>query len=226
MDLFRNWYATMTANWREALHDQNFRRYFPPNLLICVIVFYAMIYWLHLNSGRLGLIINDPIYNLLTPRDFSGVIFFFTYTGTVLTILYVLQYPFLLHRALLSFVAVFLIRAVCIYLVPLSPSPGIIPLNDPVTDTLGREGRILNDLFFSGHIADLTTFYLVCRNSYLKRYIMLCAVIVATLLVWQRVHYTIDVLVAPAFSYITFWVFVEKDFIWKPFLKQPQFERN
>jgi hypothetical protein len=226
MDLFRDWYATMTTNWREALDDQNFRRYFPPNLVVCAIVFYIVVYWLNLNSGRPGMIINDPVYNLLSPRDFSWAIFFFTYTATIFTILYTIQYPFLLHRALLSFVAVFLIRALCIHLVPLSPSPGIIPLVDPVTDSLAHEGRIMNDLFFSGHISDLTIFYLICRNPYLKRYLLLCAVIVATLLVWQRVHYTIDVLVAPAFSYITFWVFVEKDFIWKPFLKKPQFERN
>ena len=226
MDLLRDWYATLIANWREAIHDQNFRRYFPPNLIACFIVFYTAIYWLNLNSNRPGMIINDPVYNFLTPYDFSAFIFFFTYTATIFTILYVIQYPFLLQRALLAFVAVFLVRAVCIYLVPLSPSPGIIPLVDPVTDTLGHEGRIINDLFFSGHIADLTTFYLVCRNKALRRYILLCAIIVATLIVWQRVHYTIDVLVAPAFSYISYWIFVEKDFIWKPFLKKPQFERN
>ena len=126
----------------------------------------------------------------------------------------------------MSFAAVFVVRALCIHLVPLSPSPGIIELVDPVTDTLGHEGRIVNDLFFSGHVADLVTFYLICRSPVLKRYLLLCMVAVATMLVWQRVHYTIDVLAAPAFSYVCYWVFVEKDFIWRPFLKQPQFDRK
>ena len=126
----------------------------------------------------------------------------------------------------MTFVAVFVVRAICIHLVPLSPSPGIIPLYDPVTDALGHEGRIMNDLFFSGHISDLTTFYLLSRNATVKRYILFCMAIVATLLVWQRVHYTIDVLMAPAFSYIGYWMLVEKDFIWKSFLKKPQLESS
>jgi hypothetical protein len=226
MELLRNWYATVTANWQEALRDENFRRYFPPNFVVCVIVYYMVIYWLNLNSGRPGIIINDPMYHFLTPHDFSAGIFFFTYSATILIILYVVQYPFLLQRALMGFVAVFVVRAVCIHLVPLSPSPGIIPLVDPVTDTLGHEGRIMNDLFFSGHVSDLATFYLLCRSPRWKRYILLCMIMVGTMLVWQRVHYTIDVMMAPAFSYICYWVFVEKDFIWRPFLKKPQFEQN
>lgn len=226
MDLFNNWYERLTSNWQEALHDEGFRRYFVPNFLICLITYYAIIYWLNLNSNRPGLIINDPAYTILNPYDFSHFIFFFTYSATILLLLDIAQYPFLLHRGLVMFVAVFLIRAICIYAIPLSPSPGLIPLSDPVTNTLGGEDRIINDLFFSGHVADLTTFYLLCRSVNVKRYILLCICAVATMLVWQRVHYTIDVLMAPAFSYLTYWLFVEKDFIWKSFLKKPQLESN
>jgi len=226
MNLFRNWYATLTANWREAFRDENFRRYFVPNFLVCLVVYYCVIYWLNLNSTRPGMIINDPLYRFLEPRDFSAIIFFFTYSAAFLTLLYVLQYPLLLQRALVAFVAIFVIRAVCIYFIPLSPSPGIVPLIDPFTDTMGHEGRIMNDLFFSGHVADLVLFVILCRSVMLKRYLLLCTIAVATLLIWQRVHYTIDVMVAPAFAYACFWLFVDKDFIWKPFLKKPQFESN
>lgn len=226
MDLFRNWYANVTANWHDAFHDESFRRYFLPNFIVCFVVHYSVVYWLNLNSNRPGLIINDPVYNLLTPRDFSLPLFFFTYTSTVLFLFNIAQYPYLLHRGLVMFVVVFAIRAVCIHLIPLSPSPGIIPLYDPVTDALAHEGHIMNDLFFSGHIADLTTFYLLCRNARVKRYILFCMFFVATMLVWQRVHYTIDVLMAPAFSYVCYWFFVEKDFIWRSFLKKPQLEEN
>jgi hypothetical protein len=226
MHLVIDWYANVNGNWRKALNDEGFRRYFPLNLLVCFVVYYAIMFWLNFNSGRAGLIINDPVYGYLVPHDFSAAIFFFTYTATILTILYTIQYPYLLQRGLGAFVAVFLVRAICIHLIPLSPSPGIIPLIDPVTDTLGHEGRIMNDLFFSGHVSDLATFYFLCRNPKLKRYILLCMSVIAVLLVWQRVHYTIDVLVAPAFSYLSYWVFIEKDFIWKHFLKQPQFGQN
>ena len=84
----------------------------------------------------------------------------------------------------------------------------------------------MNDLFFSGHVADLTTFYLLCRSLRLKRYILFCIIVVATMLVWQRVHYTIDVMMAPAFAYTSYWIFVQKDFIWRSFLKKPALESN
>jgi hypothetical protein len=226
MNLFRDWYTNVIANWQGAFRDEAFRRYFLPNFLVCVIIYYAIIYWLNLNCGRPGLIINDPIYPLLTPRDFSPVIFFFTYSATLALLGNIALYPFLLHRGLMMFVAVFAIRALCIYYIPLSPSPGMVPLYDPVTDALGNESRIVNDLFFSGHIADLTTFFLLCRSKMLKRYILLSIFIVGTLLVWQRVHYTIDVMMAPVFAYLTYWFCVEKDFIWKSFLKRPQLENN
>ena len=226
MNLIQDWYKNVVANWRSAYQDAGFRRYFPVNFLVCFLVHFSIVYWLKLNSGHPGMLINDPIYGYLPPRDFSPVIFFFTYSSTILIILYILQYPLLMQRGFVAFVMVFFVRAICIHLIPLSPSPGIIPLNDPVTDFLADEGRIMNDLFFSGHVADLTTFALLCYNRKLRAYIILSAFIVGSLLIWQRVHYTIDVLMAPAFSYLSYWLFVEKDLIWGHFLKKPAVERS
>jgi len=113
-----------------------------------------------------------------------------------------------------------MIRAVFIHFVPLSPASGIIVLNDPITATIADENHVLNDLFFSGHIGDLATLYFVCRSTALRRYIFLCACMVGMMLVWQRVHYTIDVIAAPLFAYICYWLLVEKDIIWSPYLKK------
>ena len=226
MNLFRKWYAKTTANWQDALHDENFRRYFLPNFIVCFVVHYSVVYWLQLNCNRPGMIIDDPVYHFLAPMDLSLPIFFFTYTGTILFLIHMAQYPFLLHRGLLTFVVVFAVRAACIHLIPLSPAPGIIPLYDPVTDALAHESHIMNDLFFSGHIADLTTFYFLSRSIRIKRYLLLCMGMVGTMLIWQRVHYTIDVVMAPAFAYLSYWIFVDKDFIWRAFLRKPELENS
>ena len=131
-----------------------------------------------------------------------------------------------MQRALNSFVAVFMIRAVCIHFIALAPAPGIIVLNDPVSNAMANEGQILNDLFFSGHIGDLTTAFFVCGNKTLRRYVFLCTAVVGFLLVWQRVHYSIDILGAPFFSYICYWLFVKKDIIWGSILKKPAINLN
>ena len=226
MGLFENWYTTVMRNWQEAMQDAGFKRYFLPNFVLCFTLYYMTIYWVALNSTTIGAVISDPLYPYLPRYDFSWVIFCLTYSCTILLLLNIAQYPYLLHRAFVTFVAVFVVRAICIHLVPLSPSPDIIPLQDPITNSLAGEGHIRNDLFFSGHVADVTTFYLLCRSNMIRRYMFLCICTSAVLLVCQRVHYTVDVIAAPFFSYVCYWIFVEKDLIWKPFLKQPQSVQN
>ena len=221
MQRISSWYNNIVQNWKEASKDETFRRYFAPNFFISFALYFATIHWIEINSTRHGSVLDDPIYHLLASRDFSLPIFFLTYSTVFIFIIYLVQYPLLLHRAFNSFSGVFMIRAVCIYFIPLSPAPDIIVLNDPLTNAIANEGRVLNDLFFSGHIGDLMTLFFLCRNVALRRYIFACACIVGLLLVWQRVHYSIDIIAAPFFSYLSYWVFVKKDMIWGTYLKKP-----
>jgi hypothetical protein len=174
----------------------------------------CLVYWLQLNSSRPGRVIFDPVHALLPVLDFSPVIFFFTYLGVVVFLLHVIRYPEVLHRGFTAFAAVFVVRAMCIYAFPLSPPAGMIVLHDPLLDNAFKENNILNDLFFSGHIADMSLFYFLSRAINVKRVLFLCGIVVAICIVWQRVHYSFDVLAAPAFSYACYWLFVEKDIIW------------
>lgn len=220
MRLLQDWYRELLANWREAWQHEPFRRFFIPNFVLCFALYYLTIFWVESNSGQRGIVLNDPLYPYLPRYDFSGIIFFLTYSSTFLLLIDLLQRPYLLHRAFITFAAVFFIRGICIHIFPLSPSPEIVLLQDPITNTLAGEGHILNDLFFSGHVADLTTFYLLCRNTYFKKYILGSIVTIGIMLISQRVHYTIDVIAAPVFSYACYWLFVEKDVIWGPYLKK------
>jgi hypothetical protein len=226
MNRIEDWYKNVIQNWQEALKNEAFGRYFVLNFLVSFALYFATIHWVAINSTRRGVVLDDPLYHLLAPRDFSPLIFFLSYSAVVIFLFYIAQYPLLLHRAFNSFVAVFMIRAVCIHFIPLSPASGIIVLNDPVTNALADESHVLNDLFFSGHVGDLMTLFFLCSNVPLRRYILVCAGLVGFLLVWQHVHYTVDILGAPFFSYLCYWAFVKKDFIWGYFLEKPVFAEN
>ncbi len=226
MRYIKFWYNNVVNNWKEASEDDTFNRYFMFNFVVSLALYFGTIQWIKFNSTTHGRVLDDPLYHLLAPRDFSAPIFFLTYSPVIIFLVYILQYPLMLHRAFNSFVAVFMLRAVFIHFIPLSPSSDIIVLNDPFTNALADEGRVVNDLFFSGHIGDLMTLFFVCRSVTLRRYIFACAVIVGFLLVWQRVHYTIDVLAAPFFAYISYWLLVEKDIIWAPYLKKTNIETS
>ncbi|MCW3125071.1 MAG: hypothetical protein JWO03_729 [Bacteroidetes bacterium] len=226
MNLAKQWYSTMRQNWQEARAEETFSKYFWGNFLVCFAVYMLIVQWLKYNSTRHGRIINDPLYDMLPLHDFSNTIFFFTYSATIVSLIYLIAHPQLLHRAFTTFVVIFVIRAICIFLVPLSPSGDMLPLHDPFTNFMANEEEIRNDLFFSGHVSDLAFFFFVVRAPWLRRYILLCAIAVGSLLILQRVHYTMDVIAAPIFAYFCYWLCIEKDLIWSPFLKKSADEKT
>ena len=226
MNLAKQWYHDMRYNWREAVAEETFRKYFAANFLFCLTLYMLVVQWLKFNRTRHGTIVNDPLYNLLPLHDFSYYIFFLTYSATIATILYLIADPQRLHRAFTAFTVLFLIRALCIFFIPLSPWGDMPALRDPFTNFVANEEIIRNDLFFSGHMSDLAFFYFLVGSSLLRRYILVCGVVVGYMLISQHVHYTLDVLAAPVFSYFCYWALIERDIIWSPFLRKPEAVKN
>ena len=222
MNLAKQWYNDVRYNWRDAVAEDTFRKYFAANFLFCLTVYLLIAQWLKYNSTRHGTIVNDPLYTILPLHDFSVYIFFLTYSVTIATILYLISVPQLLHRAFTAFTILFIIRALCIFFIPLSPWGDMLTLRDPFTNFVASEESIRNDLFFSGHMSDMAFFYFVVGSSLLRRYIVFCAVLVGFMLISQHVHYTLDVLAAPVFAYFCYWALIERDIIWAPFLKKPE----
>lgn len=87
---------------------------------------------------------------------------------------------------------------VTMYLFTLEPPIGIIPLHDPIVDIIAYGGQSFNkDLFFSGHVTTLTLFVLLEERPVMKKILIINTLIVAGLILLQRVHYTVDVITAP-----------------------------
>ncbi len=96
-------------------------------------------------------------------------------------------------------------------LIPLLPAPDMIDLQDPFTDNvIGFKGQVRNDLFFSGHVADLAFFSICCFNKNIRRFLIVITVLAAIMLVWQKVHYMADVIAAPIFSFVVYVLVVQK----------------
>src|SRR5690349_14444397 len=90
-----------------------------------------------------------------------------------------------------------------ITLVPLDPPVGIIHLKDPLTSLTygGRQLFITKDLFFSGHTSNLFMIYLCLQKKRDKQFALLATIVIATLVLVQHIHYSIDVIVAFIFTY-------------------------
>lgn len=163
------------------------------------------------NRLRPGVVLDDPIQHLFEPYDFSFPTFFLTYLCIILFLGYLASRPRDFYYGVRAFTAVFVVRAAFIYLVPLTPPTHAIVLKDPFLDSLIWGNIVItNDLFFSGHVADICIFIFLCRNDSLRYFMMVCAVVVGLMLVWQHVHYTADVIASPFFAYVCYILFAKE----------------
>ena len=90
------------------------------------------------------------------------------------------------------------------YVLTLEAPEGIIPLHDPLVDVIAYGGNTFNkDLFFSGHVATLALFVGLEQRPMFKAILMMNTILVAGLILLQRVHYTMDVLAALFITYLS-----------------------
>jgi len=82
--------------------------------------------------------------------------------------------------------------------------PGVVltdPVLDPLVQVFGTGEVLTRDLFFSGHTATLALLALLAPGRTSRRFFVVCTLLVAVCVLWQHVHYTVDVLVAPFFAF-------------------------
>ncbi len=207
----KEWYNNTKANWKELLSDKKFLVKYLFNFLVCYSVYMLLVQFLVWNRLRPGVVLDDPIQHLFEPYDFSFPTFMLTYLCIILYVGYLVSRPRDFYYGVRAFTAVFVARAAFIYLVPLTPPTQAIVLKDPFLDSI-IWGNILitNDLFFSGHVADICIFIYLSRSDLLRYFMMACAVVVGIMLVWQHVHYTADVIASPFFAYVAYTVFAKE----------------
>ena len=148
-------------------------------------------------EARNGTELHDYVLELLTPHNLSWTIFFFLYLAVFLGIGANRANPRVILLAFETYCLVTLIRVASIYCIPLEPPVGYVPLKEPFVSLFTDDGRIISrDLFFSGHVSTVMSIFLAVPQRRLKIVLGAFVPVVATLLLIQHVHYTVDVLVA------------------------------
>jgi len=193
--------SAVAAAWREAWSEQRFRIEAGVSPIALVGVLAVMARFLSWVERRPGVVLADPVLALIPPRDVTWLTFGLVYVGLIGTFVLLLPYPRRLVLGTQAYALMVLFRMGVMAVTPLDAPPDTIPLRDPLVQILGTGEVLTRDLFFSGHTATLAllTFLAVGRAS--RRFFTVCTVLVAICVLWQHVHYTVDVLVAPLFAY-------------------------
>jgi hypothetical protein len=191
----------MLSRWKEALHSPSFRLQLLLTVAILGILLLSYTHFLDWVELRPGVVLDDPLLASFQARKVTWIVFALIYGALVLGLGTLSARPAALLVALQSYSVVVAIRMAVMYVVPLDPPLGMIQLKDPFVQLFDTGVVLTKDLFFSGHVATVFLLFLTAQHRLLRLGFLLATVVVGAGLIWQHVHYTIDVLTAP---FITF----------------------
>lgn len=190
--------------WADAWRDPLFRIRLVLTIPALALVLSLLARFLEFAEARPGAVLPDPVLSLLAPRDLTWLIFGLIYLGLAFGVARLAREPRALVVALQAYVVMALFRIAAMGATPLEAPPGMIPLHDPLVRLFGPGKLLTKDLFFSGHTSTLFLLFLAVPGRLSKVLFLVCTAAVGISVLWQHVHYTIDVLVAPLFSYASF----------------------
>jgi hypothetical protein len=185
--------------WKAAFKAKGFRYQFIGVLVLLIaILIYLPSFFNEVIGPKRGLVLSDFIMDFFTPEDYSWPIFLLIYAALAIVVQGVINKPAHILFGLICYLVITLLRMITMYVFTLEPPIGMIILHDPIIDKIAYGGSAFTkDLFFSGHVATLTLLAFLEHRRWVKWFVMLATFLVGSLLIIQRVHYTIDVVVAP-----------------------------
>jgi len=199
--------GSFASEWRKAWTSNHFRIQWLISLLVLAGIAFVIPHFFSFIQQREGRTLNDPLLNLLQPKDHSAVTFSLIYGALILSIIALLVSPHHLLLFVESYCLTTIFRMATIYLVPLNDPHGLIVLRDPFVNLIGYGGQVITkDLFFSGHVSTLFLLMLTVHQKVFKWILFFIMLSVASLILLQHVHYTIDVIAAPFFASIAWWI--------------------
>lgn len=191
-------------SWIEIFKDKKSIADFIVTILFVVFVVVVFPEFLLFIEEREAVVMFDPFLNLFNPIDLTWTTFALIYFSVIAAIISLINKPTYLFLALQSYGVMLLFRMLVMYLSPLEAPEKIIPLHDPFVQMFGTGDILTKDLFFSGHTATMFVLFLAVKNKILKVIFLITTILVGLAVILQHVHYTVDVVAAPFFSYASY----------------------
>jgi PAP2 superfamily C-terminal len=191
-------------SWAAAWQRPAFRIKFISGWVLVIAMLTTFHIFFAYIEKREGVVLYDWLLGQLPAYNVSLPVFLFIWGATLLAIVRSVKAPEICLLMIWTYLLVSAARVIAIWLVPLNPSPHLIPLVDPLTNFFYGKQYITKDLFFSGHTSSVFIIFLCLPRHRDKIFTLFSIVCIALLLLVQHVHYTIDILAAPIMSYVCY----------------------
>ncbi len=191
-------------NWLAALRRPSFSKKVIPGTIIVAAILSAMPFFFPAIEKRNGTLLNDWILSKLPSYNLSVPIFIVIWLMGLISIMRAFRDPYIYLVFCWSYIFVSIFRAASIIFIPLNPPVGLVELIDPLSNTFYGNAVITKDLFFSGHTSTIFLMFLCMKNKGDKILTLTATFILAVLLMIQHIHYVIDIVAAPVFTYISY----------------------
>ena len=193
--------------WQKAIFQRYFLLFYASGISFALaIAHYSSIILAYIQS-RQGVVLDDFLLKLIPTADFSNIVFYVLYFQIFWIIIRSFSTPQLNLQLMWGFCIFYTLRFITIFFVPLEPPVGIINLIDPFAKKVIYDQVLINkDLFFSGHAGFAFFIFLLLPTKKEKLMGLVSFIIISVLILVQHVHYTIDVMVAPFFAYLSYYL--------------------
>jgi hypothetical protein len=196
--------STVSFIWSNAWKLPGYKWKFWSGISILTGILVAFPFFFRAIEDRNGYAFTDWFLEWIPAHNVSIAVFFLIWSCCLLLVLRIIRDPMMLLVMLWAYDGVTLVRMASIALISLNPPAGLIPLADPITNQFYGDHFITHDLFFSGHTTTVFLIFLCLKKKADRIYALFSSVILAVLLLVQHVHYTIDVLAAPVFTFAVY----------------------
>ena len=191
-------------NWDDAWKSPDFRLKMLIFLLIDAGILIAFPYFFHWIESRTGTHLSDPLIENIPAIDFSIPVFGIVWGAGLVLARRASLSPQVLLVFLAGYALLTLSRFVSITLLPLEAPQNLIPLVDPLTNYFYAGKYITKDLFFSGHTSTVILIGLCLTERTERAVVLVASVVLGVALLFQHVHYTLDIVAAFPLTYIDF----------------------
>ncbi|MCJ8290118.1 MAG: hypothetical protein HRT58_10685 [Crocinitomicaceae bacterium] len=170
-------------------------------ILVCAVLFSMFLPVHEARVDKLLWYFDDPAFLILPIEDVSILIFSITYGSIITYAIINRKEKYFVSKLAFSYGLLLIFRALTLTILPLKEPDTIVYLEDPFLNYFIYEGILDSDLFFSGHTALICLIFFLTHKW--KWVFVILGVILGFLLMIQRVHYSIDILAALPFAFLT-----------------------